>query len=138
MRITSPLGGRRGGGVARSDDPLTRFHGEFGMAGPLAPGAFVEPATPEAGHLQREKVVAGAHARSAVGDHMLPGLDAEPRVPRPQLRGRQEPAVRSQVLLPVGAERPGNVTGPWINRLGLTAKALPGASVEQDVVGAQR
>ena len=75
------------------------------------------------------------HARAAVGDSAFVGIDAERREPLPQLLGRLEPPVGTEVLGPRGAERAGYVPGLGVDGFLLAAIALARPRVDERHTG---
>src|SRR5205085_11585268 len=73
--------------------------GSRGITDPFAPRAGIQTRTGESGVLQREQVLAGSDARTAHRDDARRRQRAEHRSPAsPQLVGRQETAIRAEIV----------------------------------------
>src|SRR4051812_34618557 len=100
---------------------------------PLRPRAGVEAAFAEARVLDREQVVARGDAGAAVGDDRRAFDDAGLGELRAQPVGREEAAVRVDVLARRDAVRARDVAGARVERLFVAAEALALAGVDHDV-----
>ncbi|MPM70819.1 hypothetical protein SDC9_117780 [bioreactor metagenome] len=100
------------------------------MVRPLRPGAREESGV-EAGDRQRGDLMGGGDPGAAVDADRDPVTYAQVGEPPTQLIGGQEPAVGSQVVAGRRAHGTGDVPGVRVDRLGLTAVALPRPGIQQ-------
>ena len=120
--------------------PATQAHGRAHAsvaldgqlsARPLAPRAGIEAAALEACHLGGEQEHACGHARAAIGHELAAALDAGGLEAGAEFLGRQEAAVRGE-LLEGKVRRARDVARHRVDRLELAAVALGRSGVEQE------
>src|SRR5829696_5747548 len=109
---------RRAGGRAAQPQPLraARLDRAVGVA-PLRPRARVEPTRTEAGVLEHDKVMAGGHARAAVGDDRAGAVDAGGGEALPKLGAVEQAAIGAEMLAGREAAGAGDVAGTRIDRV---------------------
>ena len=115
-------------------DPF--LHGPRRVGRPFAPRSRVELRARQARVFEREKIVAGGDARSAVADNPLGGDAAERFLhARAQLLGCSKESPFVEIPLEEVVRRAGNVPGRPVDRLGLAPVAFRRTGVEQTPLG---
>ena len=107
----------------------TDSDGRFRLSYPVRPRSCIELRTGDSGHLEREKVCAGADPRSAVDKNLFGILE---RGKPFGLGSGFEASVRLETRRPVQVDRTGNVSGFGIYRFDLAPVTRRGPRIDQD------